>query len=903
MRTILQNDTFALCFDEGRLTLCENRQDEYGTNFVSSEDGSAFGDVRLAWRAGDETGEVNTAGLLYTVLQADGTLSTRCTCSPLEIAQHWQLSSDRLDWTVHITNTGDRQTELTDLAFPWVFSTHYVPSTLETYAKRTVRHGYIAGHNSFAYACRPNGEPPYLLLAPQGNTALEYYRVDQDMSGPGWEGVYCAYAHALTAIEAETEGNWPMAATARTLAPGECAQYAFAFTWVNGHAQVCDAMESLGLLAVQCVPGFTLPRGLHAELALRCQAGVQALTREKPGARIEACGQDAQGYWRYRIYFEETGEHVLNVQFGMGKRAILEFFATEEIETLVKQRATHLATKQRYTGDAWYDGVMSSWHMGFRRMTIPEDRMGLYLYAITADDPGLCKAPFLAQKNVYRPEATEITAIEYYIERFVWGGLQRKDTEMPHPYGIYGSDTFVENRASDTGYGVGGIGMERMWRTFDYTHLIMLYYNMYRIAARYPQWVHYLDAKGYLDRAYHTAMAFYQVPYNIYMRDHWAFTGWSDWAYKQGNFHELYIPWLIDALACEGHDGRAAQLRAHWETKVKYMLFDHPYPYASEMWFDSTAFESTHAVARYARTHVLQADRGEFYDKNMHGPGQGGYRSHDKPEPALAERFLHRQMTANLACRGNVAPCYYLMGSDVRQHGNSNYLLSYMTHMGGWAVLDYALYEAEDPQAYLRLGYASYLAPWSLIHTGESYPWWPHPDNRGAAGWAFNPVAGPMWNMAQIPRGVWPFDGEIDSGFSGGLRMAATVLAQDSIFGLIAYGGTLDREGDTVTVCPQDGQRSAFHALHRLPQRWHMVLSRDAIRRVQLNDKEACVVLEIENITGDAHALAVTLEGLLPGKYAVSFQDKTWVEDFGQETRLWLEMSSYAQAVLRITKQ
>lgn len=56
-----------------------------------------------------------------------------------------------------------------------------------------------------------------------------------------------------------------------------------------------------------------------------------------------------------------------------------------------------------------------------------------------------------------------------------------------------------------------------MWRTFDYTHIILLYFSMYQIAAQYPSLVRYMDRQGYLERAFGTALAFFTVPYNILM--------------------------------------------------------------------------------------------------------------------------------------------------------------------------------------------------------------------------------------------------------------------------------------------------------------------------------------------------------------------------------------------------
>lgn len=878
MTTNLHSALFDAVFSDGRLSRLCRVGDAWDTNYAASESGTATGDLVLRWEQEGSVSSLTTAGKLFQVQEKEYGFIASCRAHSLSLRQQWLLEQDALLWDVEMENCSQLPITLLDVGFPWIFATRYVKDTLETYTRRAVRHSFIGGSTSFAYYCRPNGEPPYLLLTPRDGTSLEFYQCDPDTM------IYTVYAHALTARQ-EMEGPWNLPVTGRTLAPGESAAFRFRLTWVDSHRAVRDSLAEQGLVAAEVVPGYTLPQDMAAQIFLRSSAPIEALTCEKPGAVIEPMGGA-----RFRVSFSDVGEYRLDVTYGGGKRTILEFFSTLPLEELIGCRAKHLVEKQRYLGAAWYDGLISSWHMAFRRMTTPEDRMGLYPYAVTADDPGLCKAPFLAQKNVYRPREVEIEAVEYYIEHFVWGGLQRRDTETPHPYGIYGSDTWIENRLSGTGYGVGGAGMERMWRTFDYTHIIMLYYNMYRIAQRYPDKVRYMDAEGYLSRAYHTAMAFYEVPYNIYMRDHWAFTGWTDWAYKQGNFHELYIPLLIDDLEKEGQAGWAAQLRFRWENKVKYMLCDHPYPFGSEMYFDSTAYESTYAVARYASTHDLEADQGAFYDKNKLGPGQGAYTSHSSIGPAVIERFMERQLLANLACRGSVAPSYYLMGSDVRQQGNISYLLSYMTQMGGWAILDYALRFAPEPEECLRLGYASILASWCLIHTGEGYPWWPHPDNLGAAGWAYNPLYGPMWTMANIERGVWPLDGEIDSGFSGGLRAACSVLSRDSAFGLTVYGGELTSRCGLHTVRPMDGVRAAFHALHHLPGRLHAALSRDAFIRVTVGETLDFLQMEIENLTGDSHQTNLSLRGLVSGRYALACPEGTQQLDVAGEMELVLHM-------------
>src|SRR5262249_29336641 len=150
---------------------------------------------------------------------------------------------------------------------------------------------------------------------------------------------------------------------------------------------------------------------------------------------------------------------------------------------------------------------------------------------------------------------------------------------------------------------------------------------------------------------------------------------------------------------------------------------------------------------------------------------------------------------------------------------------------GGWAIQDYALHYAPDPYPYLRLGYASYLSSWALMNTGTPASnfgyWYPGQANDGASGWAFTPEKyGPMWIRQDNPRGPWYYDGEIDLGYIGALRAAATIVADDPLFGLFAYGGLLTESPDDIAVIPRDGLRQRFHFI-RGAQRLHLELDWD----------------------------------------------------------------------------
>jgi hypothetical protein len=742
--------------------------------------------------------------------------------------ESYKLRGGVLLWTLSLHNRTNEPLEIGDIGLPLLFNTVYARDPRTTYQKRVIRHSYVAGDNSFVFWTRANGEGPYLMMLPRAGTHLEFFEPtvpgnNADSTDPvfqprnAWEGLYTAYIHAAAeAGDFETQGAWRQPLTSKLLAPsgqpGSSVSYAFEFRWASNYQAVRDILYRDGLIDVTVAPGMVIPSNLSALVALRTREPIHAVTAEYPSeTEVTEVPSRQQDTHVYRILFHHLGENEIAVNFGDHRRTLLEYDSIEPLETVIRKRANFLVQHQQVRDPAkWYDGEFSLWDMRSRALRTPDDDGGLDPYMVGgSDDPDLCKAPYVAAVNEAYPDDRQIAAVEYYLQHFVWGKLQRTGDEEPFPYGIYGSPSWHVNRFSATGYGSGGNGREHMWRTFDYTHMVQLYYEMYRIAKLYPQRVHYLDAAGYLERAYQTALAYFRVPYQIQMGAPWAFRGWTDWAYTQGAFHEVFIPDVIEALETEHRLTEANALREEWNRKVMYFLYDAPYPYGSEMWFDTTAFESTQAIAQYAAVHGIKTDSGLWRDKN-----NGKLYAHPHVSQVDIMRFMDREIQGNMAARGTLETNYYQLGSDIRQAGSSNYLLSYMTQMGGWAILDYGVRFAHGSERddALRLGYASYLAGWALVNSGtpeSGYGYWFHgADDDGAAGWGFNPAKyGKTWipgDQLQA-RGLWLYDGEIDSGFSGALRAARTIVVDDPVFGLIAYGGEVQKRGNVVEVELRDG--------------------------------------------------------------------------------------------------
>jgi hypothetical protein len=226
---------------------------------------------------------------------------------------------------------------------------------------------------------------------------------------------------------------------------------------------------------------------------------------------------------------------------------------------------------------------------------------------------------------------------------------------------------------------------------------------------------------------------------------------------------------------------------------------------------------------------------------------------------------MERQLYAGLTVRGWLEPAYYQLGSDPG--------MSYMAAMGGWGILDYALNFAQQPNDWLQLGYASYLSSWAMMNTGRkdtNYGYWfPGKENDGAAGWQYmSDKWGHAWMGDMVPRGAWRYDGEIDLGFGGALRMASTILTRDPLFDWTVYGGELKASDGKFSIIPRDGLRQRFAAV--LPgannstphQTLKVELDRDGFaagESMVTDEKLGRLTFTLENRTADKHVTGLWL--------------------------------------------
>jgi len=877
-RTLEKGD-FRIVYDDQGITGLSYILDPYASSLISPGRRLApvvryrvpGGDWFSAFREQTRLDAAPQQGRLSYIDDVEGTV--------LNTAQTFRTDGKVLDWTIEVSTRMPLPVTLGDFGAEIPWRPPFGENPDEIFEKSWTKHQWLSGDGSFIYFVRPNGEPPYLVVTTLPGTALEGGFAEM---GSGFR----ALAHSGLSGSAEKRGTWRRPQTMKDLGPAGAADgrysIGFRFQWAMSYSEIRDILYREGSFDVRVVPGMTVPEDLPARIALRTKAKIEALEAEFPDrTKITPLKENAAGTRLYEIAFARLGENMITIRHDGGRRSYLEFFVTEPLETLIKKRSAFLVGSQQHRDPAkWYDGLYSVWDMRSAVLRGPDDTDGFdfwWGYVLASDDPALCKAPFIAAKNVSFPDAAEIASVEYYLERFVWGKLQRTDKETPYPYGIHGVPNWRDARDPLLRARNENARLDRMkiWRSYDYPHIVMLYFHMYEIAKMVPDMVHYLDAAGYLERAYETARAYFVYPYEV--------LPWYE-TYKWGCYNELLIPALMETLEREGFPEKAAVLRAEWEKKVKYFVYDDKYPFRSEYAVDRTAFESSYALAKYGATHDMPPDEKSWFDKS-----RKIWMSHPLVRREDSRAFMDRQLWAGLAVRGWIEPAYYLLGADFTASSDWG-AMSYMAAMGGWGILDYGLNFAPRPADWLGLGYASYLSSWALMNTGRpetNYGYWfPGKENDGASGWQFETARwGRAWMRKEVARGPWPYDGEIDLGYGGALRMAATILTNDPVFGWIAYGGTMAEADGAFEIVPRDGLRRRFYAVVESPaaapdafgetaapglRKFKVELGRDgfaADRPIRTDRELKKIAIEIENRTGDAHVTEIRLAfpGLTPG--------------------------------------
>ncbi len=701
---------------------------------------------------------------------------------------------EKIYWNITLQNTSSVDMEVESLGLPLLMNQYFRGDCRFKYEQCVLRHTCITGQNSYIYFEKSSGESPILLFSVLGDTPLQGFTVaDKDDPFCSVGKMNAFFEGLFTVYPYGKPLPYPQLATSSLiLSPGEGKTLSFALSFVKDRHGIGKELTARGLMNVTPYPGMVVPIGDTATLLIDGGAPEVLLSPEDELISLEHIGERSIARLRFGAY------GVRPVTLSRGAESMtLQFFSIERVADIYDRHAEFIARNhfENNPDDPCYNGLLM-WDMRHKhRINSRFNPSGVDWWAGGSDEIGLVSGLFLSEKNVYRPVAREIEVLAAYVHGFIVERL----TEQPG-YKVHRMVPWFQMFEP-----WAGNGADDVWRAFNYVHVINTCLNVYRIAKLYRF--------GCLkEPCYYLRLAY---EYTLAMFRYWMFPEGVG-ATEYGNMGEMTIPLeLAKELRSESLVTEAEEIERIVHKKAHFFAA-REYPFGSEMAYDSTAFEAVYA-----------------YGKSIGD-----------------ERVMRSAMTASLSNRG-CQPVWYLYNTDIRQHGDSGWNVSYMTQLGAYPIYDYALLEGHASAELIRSYYASYLAGFSIYNSGGYYS--DAPENEGASSWIYvgemGSFSGELDRYNTYLMGSVPMSGESELGFFGALRIAASVRYLDDVLGEMGLGCTLSRDDGNLTIIPGDGLNMRFYDTIKGIS---LVLNRDFFKKITINEN-GDIFLSVGNYTKDSH--------------------------------------------------
>ncbi len=636
------------------------------------------------------------------------------------------------DNTIHMRITVKNETAapvaLDYLRLPLLMDQAFRKGEKHIFTKNVLRNVCLIGEGAYVTWSRLCGQGPMLVLLAKPGTQISHFYVDKGLEfnrmDASFEGAY--------SLELSKKGD--------CLQSGETRVYAFSLFFLMDASELLLALKEQKGVAVDVVPGMVIPKGTEVLLHVQSGRGAFEIALEK-GDRITCLGEGVYG-----LHFQGYGQRLVRLQWvdGQGETR-LPFFATEAIGDIYEKQAAFIAEKQFETDprDPCFHGLLA-WDLTHKRRVNRAFNPYDNWMAGGSDEIGLVNGVFLAQKNVYMPNDAEISVLCAFEQDFILDRL----TQQPG-YRVHRMVPWFEMFEPWSGNGADDV-----WRAYNYVHVVNIYYALYRIARDYMH-PNLKTPKEYIEKAYRYAVA---------MFSYWMFPE-GEGATHYGNMGEsTYALQLEEALLKEGLSQEAEALKRILDEKMA-VLNQREYPFASEMAYDTTAFEAIYAYAL-----------------------RGGN-----------AQLKKRVIDADLATRGR-HPVWHKYQVDIRQHGDSAWNASYMTQLGAWPLMDTLLRgETKDTKTAIA-AYGAYLAGFSLYNAGGC--WEESKENEGAMLWVLDDK---KMQYGEKNKLTMQMSGEGPLGFYGALKAAASYRINHPAFGETGLGCELACENGRRVVFSKDG--------------------------------------------------------------------------------------------------
>ena len=739
---------------------------------------------------------------------------------PLDIIRTWSIDGGNLTLRFVMKNKSDGPVTIGSLGIPLIFNNILTDRTLaEAHTTCSFDDPYIGEDAGYVQVTRLNGHGPALVIVPEGRTQFEAWNPILNRRGADHKPLILndATQRSLTfegfyewmVYSGAYDQEWQHArpwnpTTTLTLQPGESRTFGLQFLLSPSIPEIQQTLIAHERPVAVGVPGYVLPQDLHAQLFLKYPKPVASIAVEPAGAiTVEPRAATATGWKKYDLQGVTWGRSRVTITYADGLRQSISYFVTRPEQQAVADFGHFLTTK------SWFDDPNDSFHRGPSAITYDRqaDRQvtqdSRVWIAGLSDEAGAGSWLAVAMKEFGEPDKEEIDKYEQFVDHVLWGGIQYSDGA--EQYGVRKSLFYYQPDQLPAGFYNSQLNWkswtswsrkqsEAVDRSFNYPHVAAAYWVLYRLSRDHQGLVTNHPWQWYLDHAYQTAMAMMKfAPY------------YTQFGQMEG---DIFVSILQD-LQREGMTTEAAALEAAMRGRAEHWNQE-PYPFGSEMPWDSTGQEEVYAWTRYFGFDdkaQLTLDAILGYDPSIPSWGYNG----------SARRYWD-----------------FIYGGKVER-------LERQLHHYGSGINAIPLLEAyrrhPDDLYLLRVGYGGTMGPLTNI------------DQEGFASAAFHSFP----DMLAFD----PYSGDYGPNFFGHAFNTATYIANSPDFGWLAFGGNLSQARQSIRVTPLDSFRMRIYVA---PYGLWLTLDAGKFQEISFDPRRQEVHLLLDPATESAHQALLRVE-------------------------------------------
>ncbi len=697
---------------------------------------------------------------------------------PLNIVRTWRIDGKNLALHFKITNKSARPVTIGSLGIPMIFDNIITGRTLaQVAAKCSFDYPYIGDDAGYVQVTRLSGQGPALVIIPEGHTPLQAWKPILGLPyRPGHRPhlqifrdptprslTFSGFQEWMVYSGAYQQNQWKHArpwnkATTLILQPGQSRSFGLIFLLSPTIQDIQQTLIHHFRPVAVGVPGYVLPQDIHAELFLHYHEPVTSITVDPAGAIAVAPEPKTRSGWmKYQLQGKTWGRARLSITYKDGTQQTVSYYVIKPERQAVANLGNFLFTKQWYVNphDPFHRSrSVISYDFHTHSQVTQENRVWI---AGLSDEAGAGSWLAAALKEWGQPDKQQIDKYEQFIDHTLWGHIQYKTG--PRKYGVRKSLFYYQPNLFPAGFyshkyywktwaAWNKKQSEQVNRSFDYLHVAVAYWTMYRLARDHQGLVTDHPWQWYLDHAYQTTMAMMSyAPYDT----------------RFGQMEGDVFLRILQALQREGWTHRAQAVRAVMYKRAELWNRE-MFPFGSEMPWDTTGEEEIYAWTHYfGFNHMAQLTLNAIlgFDPSIPSWGYNGSGTH-----------------------------YW----DFLYAGAIQRLEPQLMHYGaGINAIPLLRAYRQDPKnlLLLRIGYGGTMGELTNIN------------QEGFASCGFHSYPDMLsWD---------PYSGDYGPGFFGFAFNTATYVTHSARFGWLAFGGNLSRRQHVVHVTPLDAFRARVY--------------------------------------------------------------------------------------------